>query len=184
MVKIFLHFKKSLSYKNAFSLLEMLISLAIFSILIVVISYIIVLNMRVANKVRARTYVREETSYLLKNLKKDIRNADKIEAFDINDDGVNDLVIHILTEGGLLKKRGWYIDGNRVKRKVIYSGGDGVIDIVTPEDLEIREFDFRLLEKPKNTIVLVKIKGWAVGLPENQSILKEVAVSTRIFEKE
>lgn len=169
---------KNFKNQKAFSLLEVLLTLAIFGILIVLISYIIVINFRIANMVNARTKVREETSYLLKNLKKDIRNAE-----DITEDNSGNLVVEVVPPGqnASVETRTWSF--NSVDKKVLREA-DGTQDFLTPGDIDITSFTFDLQEKENNTIVILNIKARTIGMPEGQNITKNIAVSTRVFEKD
>ena len=79
--KIIQHFREVLvngsktdgSTEDGFSLLELLITLAIFAILMVTTTTILIINLTVARRIKARSYAREETAFMLNVLKKDPR---------------------------------------------------------------------------------------------------------------
>ncbi|MEI7578762.1 MAG: prepilin-type N-terminal cleavage/methylation domain-containing protein [bacterium] len=81
---------------TAFSLVETLVTLAIFSILVAMLSDVLVLNIRVSRKITARTIIREELSQMVGLIQRDMRNAnyidlakcggDKDHPIDINND--------------------------------------------------------------------------------------------------
>lgn len=183
--------KNYLGKERAFSLAELLITLSIFAILIITTTSLLLLNLKVAARVKARTRVREETSYLLKNLKKDIRNA---ESIDINYSG--SLITRVIPfSGGTLEERCWnWEGGSKTVRRFIDSGCSGSSDFVTPGDISIESLSFSQVRVGENSVILIRLEAWKEGMSgdeddscsdaDKQCLLKEVVVSTRIFENE
>lgn len=71
---------------KGFTLLELVASLAIFTIIIVMISNVVIINLRIAMINQARTRTREETGYVLKQMKRDVRNAFRVRIIDASPD--------------------------------------------------------------------------------------------------
>jgi len=164
--------------EKAFSLLELMISLGIFAILIMMVTNLIILNLRVARKVKARTYVREESSFMLKILKKDIRNSDSISGAQ------NELLISIDDPISGTRSYRWSVQGNQIQRTEVNSME---ITYKTPADMTVTKWDslemFQIYTFDENTVVVIRVRARDPnGMPEDQWIKKEVAVSTRNFQ--
>jgi len=175
--------------EEGFSLLEMLITLAIFGILMVTTTSLLVINLTVSRKVKARTYAREETAFMLNVLKKDIRNAEP--GLTVSEGG-NELRVTVVDPAyeDTSHNYVWSIDGNRIERKE-----DPKVSYNTPSDIEFSDLVFDSLYCDENNCVIkITVQAWTIGMPgdkgegcdsENkQCIKKEVAVSTRNFEFE
>jgi prepilin-type N-terminal cleavage/methylation domain-containing protein len=178
---------KIVNRSKGFSLLELLITLGIFAILMATVTNIIVINIRVAKQIEARTKVREETGYVLKNLKKDIRNASSINHVVVDDTEVQ-LKVVILDTTGTSIERVWSFkettdpdDTNEtivlVKRLV---GGN--TDFMSPSEIKYESFSIDVQSKSGgNTFVVVDLHARTMGMPEGQTIHKRVGISTRVF---
>lgn len=77
---------------KAFSLLETLITLAIFGILMAMLTQVILINLQVSRKTFARSRVREEISELITLIQRDVRNADLIK--DCGQSTVSGIVVN------------------------------------------------------------------------------------------
>lgn len=64
---------------KAFSILEMLVTMAIFAILIVMLLNSLLLNIRLSTKINIRSTVRSNIDELVTQIERDIRNADSID---------------------------------------------------------------------------------------------------------
>ncbi|MBN2015743.1 prepilin-type N-terminal cleavage/methylation domain-containing protein [Candidatus Dojkabacteria bacterium] len=176
------------SDSSGFSLLELLITLGIFSILMVTVTAILVINLNVARKIKGRTYAREETAFVLNILKKDIRNAEFIE----EDSGK--LRVVVIDEGGNSRTYEWSHDGDDIVREETIP--DTRVTYRTPEDVDFESFNFTVTENENNWLVRISVTAWSAGMPgqpledggscsntEQQCITKEVAIATRNFEE-
>jgi len=180
-----------LSKERAFSLLEILITLGIFGILFVIITNIILINLIAARRVAARSYVREETAFVLNLLKKDIRNADQIV-----DTGNNTFTVAFKPEGaGESHTYLWYQgddldgDGFSIFRDDVTPGFEKPT-YKTPGDIDIgpltgadsdKKLTIQISSDGVNSLVKIELGAKTVGMPEDQWIKKTVAASTRIF---
>jgi prepilin-type N-terminal cleavage/methylation domain-containing protein len=63
---------------SGFSLIETLVTLAIFGILMAMLSQVLILNLQVSRKISARTTIREELTQVVGLIQRDMRNADAI----------------------------------------------------------------------------------------------------------
>jgi prepilin-type N-terminal cleavage/methylation domain-containing protein len=185
MRKVLFKLKSKIFNNEGFSLLELLITLAIFGILMVTTTRIITINLIVARKVKARTYAREETAFMLNVLKKDIRNAET---------GVtvtsNSIILKVTDENRIPKYYRWLVSGTRIQREDYPSG---VINYQTPSDIEFRELVFQsqtTCSTEENCLIKITVNAWTLGMPgdpgvacsdDKQCVKKEVVVSTRNF---
>lgn len=176
-----------LNLSRGFSLLELLITLAIFGILMVIITSILLINLTVARRVKARTYAREESAFMLNILKKDIRNAESVAGIGTN------LKVAIIEEDLHAHCYRWFldVDGERyqIERREINCTDNSDMyayaSYRTPSDVEFSDFSFKVIENDGNSVVTIKIVAWTTGMPgepDRQLLTKEVAVSTRNFD--
>lgn len=176
-----------------FSMLELLITLAILSILMITITNIIIVNLKVAKRVQARTYVREETTFATNLIKKDVRNALNVRA---NNTVVLDGQQRETIEIDMLDAQGnsgtiyWSVWENAdgvptLRRKVRVGGGVGD-SFLTPGDIEIVQFDYEIIEDAvsDNTYVRIQLKSSNDGMPDGQTVNKAISVSTRNYDFE
>jgi len=173
---------KLIILEEGFSLLELLITLAIFGILMVTTTSILVINLTVARKVKARSYAREETAFMFNVLKKDIRNAE--EALTINPDNIE---VKVVDENSQTHTYTWRMDNDIVQRAEVSE-----VSYKTPSDIKFYDLSFEGSCEEENCIVKISAKAWTNGMPgsmedtcdskDKQCIQKEVVVSTRNFE--
>jgi len=157
--------------------------MGIFAILMVIIMSILVINLKVSMRVKARSYAREESSFALNLLKKDIRNAESLSfagspAGAVPTSSVP-LVVSVLDAGGTGHIYNWFLNGTQITR---LDTGTGNITYLTPDDVTFdvsQGFWIKVNKEGDNAIVNVKLKVTTGGMPKDQWIYKEVAVSTR-----
>lgn len=175
-----------LNLSKGFSLLELLITLAIFGILLVIITSILLINLTVARRVKARTYAREESAFMLNILKKDIRNAESVAEMGTN------LKVAIIEEDARAHCYRWFHDKTggepyQIERREIDCADNSdyaYASYRTPSDIEFDDFSFKVIENDNNWVVIIKVVAWTTGMPgepDKQLLTKEVAVSTRNF---
>lgn len=187
---------------DGFSLVELLVTLAIFGILMATVTSIIVVNLRVARRIKARTYVREETAFMLNVLKKDLRNADNVICVDkfwrdvthstppcnLYDPAKLRVIVADPNTPGLDHIYDWTQTGNRISR---LEGTNPTY--MTPSDVEFNmsvPLRFDIFYSQDNSVVKITLQAWTLGMPGDPSVpadppqwlRKEVAVSTRNFE--
>lgn len=78
--------KKLKTRMKALSLVETVFTLAIFAILLVMLSEVLVLNIRASNMIKFRSSIRDELSELTSLIQRDIRNAGFIDIANCDDD--------------------------------------------------------------------------------------------------
>ena len=178
--------------EGGFTLLEIVVSLAIFAILVLAIANILIINMRAGMRVKAKNYAREESSFMLNILKKDIRNAELVSyagtVGSIPSSAVP-LEVVVRDESGTNRTYAWYYTSSGC-------GGDGLISreeltppgvpsiYKTPCDLEVSwdSFDFATDISTGNSVINMRFSARAKGMRTGDSVVKEVSVATRNFE--
>lgn len=174
---------------KGFSLLELVVSLAIFGILLAILSNLIIINMRVVLRNRARTRVREETGIALKLLKKDIRNAESLDpgtctssncTLTINDgSGSCDIQWSRVVSG----------DDEYIQR-VPTGGSCSTTNIYrTPSDIQIKDVEYTayVFDSGENKMgsVIINIEATTHGISREgfpALVTKTVIASTRNFD--
>ncbi len=173
--------------KAGFSILELLITLGIFAILMAIVSGIIFINLTASRRVKARSYVREETAFLLNIFKKDVRNAESLSYDEVNEI----LSVNIIDADATLRTYTWQQEDNQIVRRL---ESDGSISYRAPgdiifDDAQDEKFTMRVDCTADNSNCLVKVsfRAWTPGMPgeeggaDQQWLKKEIAVSTRNF---
>jgi prepilin-type N-terminal cleavage/methylation domain-containing protein len=170
------------SSSGGFSLVELLITLGIFGILMALVTNIIVINLKAARRIKARSYAREESSFMLNVLKKDVRNAE-----EVTDLGGNEILIKIVDDVGGVPTTNcyrWFQSGNIIEReKIDGCTGSSSTSYRTPSDVTFQNLTFQVFSSIDNWVVKMSVQSWTTGMPDSprQWITKEVAVSTRNF---
>lgn len=169
------------NYQGGFSLLELLISLAILGVILVTTTTIIMLNLTAARKIESRSYAREESAFLLNVLKKDIRNAESVVV-----DNENNTISVVLIEPSSNSTTNylWRINNDRVER----AENGNKTTYITPIDVEFSDVNFEKVEGANinNELVYIYMEVWVYGMPEDDTgnklpIKKEIVVSTRNY---
>lgn len=124
---------------KAFSLLEMLVTMAIFAILIVMLLNSLLLNIRLSTKINIRSTVRSNIDELVTQIERDIRNADYI---DPSTCGEKSCVIVI--DG---KTYTWQGTSNSLQRM---STAFGQSDFISSPNLYIKSINFNVLSSDKD----------------------------------
>lgn len=191
---------------DGFSLVELLITLGIFGILMAIVTSIIIINLKAAQRIKARSYAREESSFMLNVLKKDVRNAEIICS---NTSPSGWFVVTVLDESGTPHTYRWIQNGTQILREegsvaspCNFTVFASPITYRTPSDVEFDSsdtngnsipdgFELEVTCDPNNCFVKITTKAWTIGMPgdsgvtcgnpDKQCITKEVAVSTRNF---
>ncbi len=96
------HLKRTKT-KKAYSLLELVISLAIIAIASIVMINFLITSVKVSISSLARSTVREEVSNDVTLMSRDIRNADKIVSLSCPQDGSNVCEIELVVSGNQYK---------------------------------------------------------------------------------
>ena len=169
--------------QKGFTLLELLITLAIFAILMVTTTSLLFMNLTAARKIKARSYVREEGAFMLNVLKKDIRNASFVS---LNN---NTLTIKYTESGN--PSESCYVWSQGVSDSRIYRkdcSDPNKISYATPSDIEFTGWILGALNSStSNYVIKVSFSAWTVGMPEDAAgnkdyVKKETIISTRNFQ--
>ncbi|MFC1780101.1 PilW family protein [Patescibacteria group bacterium] len=178
--------------EEGFSLLELLITLAIFGILLVTTTSIILINLTAARRIKSRSYTREESAFMLNILKKDIRNANSILCPDgiggytsCGTTTVHEMLVNITEDTGPYNYI-WKQSGSEIVREDL----NAKISFKTPSDVTFDNsqgglpFTLDTDCDAENCVIRIRFRAWTEGMSDNprQWIEKEVAVSTRNFE--
>jgi len=175
--------KKIFKNKKGFSLLELLITLAIFAILMVTTTALLVINLKAARKIKARSYAREETAFMFNVLKKDIRNANSV----VYDSGNQTLMVTLQDQydPSINRIYTWEFDEDSIVRK---EGSN--TNYRMPEDIIINNTPLVkkvVSQSGSNIVLLLHVEAWTTGMADDNNgehiyVTKEVIVSTRNYD--
>lgn len=179
---------------KAFSLVETMVTLAIFGILMAMLSQVLLLNLEVSRKISARTRIREELSALVGLLQRDMRNAGHIVLEECGDNlkidnwsGVNgckmshvESFVWVNNEHDLCKKANTAVQS--LCRIV-----DGEITFRTSDVLNIDSISFQSSQiedekgTKKATIIVTIIASAANPSWDVTDQVRQIVVTTRNF---
>lgn len=171
---------KQISNKKAYSLLEVVVSLAIIAVMMVMLTNILIISLSVAAKTAARSNVREETSNILANIKRDVRNAELINSCS----GENDQAVceGVLAVSG---KFTWKLCDNEDGTKgVCKFDASGNIIEKSPEYLTIDKLLFDVgfdKTRDKRTILVTIVSSYKGGDLNIKNIVQQTSISTRNY---
>jgi len=166
--------------KKGYSILEVVVSLAIIAIMMVMLTNVMVISLTVSAKTSARANAREEVSNILANMKRDIRNAEVIKSCS----GDNDSAIceGILSISGAFT---WGLctenDGTKI---VCKKDRNGVIIESTPSHINIDtlSFDVGFDETPDRRTIIVTIIASNESAKLNvKNVIQQTSISTRNY---
>ena len=175
--------------KKAFSLIEVIVSVAIFSVIILITSQIFSLTVNAQRNAIASQNVQESLKYFLEVMAKEIRMALPDE---IGDCGVSPGNIYSLTEGvneDTLKFKNYEeqcveytinIDNEVSRFQITRDGNTGYI---SPLEININHLDFELdNDSLKQPLVTVNIEAEALNLKDAKSQMTiQTSVSSRYY---
>ncbi|MDA3803026.1 MAG: prepilin-type N-terminal cleavage/methylation domain-containing protein [Patescibacteria group bacterium] len=176
-------------FKKAFSLIEVMVSVAIFSVIILITSQIFSLTVNAQRNAIASQNVQESLKYFLEVVAKEIRMALP------DDSGVCGVVpgeIYDLTEGetgDTLKFKNYEgecviytidVDDGVTRFQIVRDGNTGYI---SPFEIEINHLDFELdSDLLKQALVTVNIEAEALNLKDSKSQMTiQTSVSSRYY---
>jgi prepilin-type N-terminal cleavage/methylation domain-containing protein len=171
--------KLLLKYK-AFSLVETVVTLAVFAILMTMLSQVLIMNWRINRIVTERSRFREEFSQLTGLIQRDFRNADFIDLDACGEDIVypsinNNKVCKI----NVIEDYWWYLcEGYICKDK-----GDKELIYKSSAILKIEDLSIELIaENNENLTIYITVKASARN--ENWKInnqVRQIVVNTRNY---
>lgn len=184
--------------KKAFSLVETVVTLAVFGILLAMLSQVLLLNIRVSRKISERSRIREELAEFVGLLQRDLRNASFVEV-DVNPDdskcgenvdldgfgGENDngcQMSHVQTF--------YWVDGSSTHCdsgrvcKVDANTGDLLFQTSDVLNIEEIDFDYAIFEgdDAKATIIVTLIANASNPTWDITDQVRQISVSTRNFD--
>ena len=171
--------KNPKKYKRAYSLAEVIISLAIIGVILTILFNALIIAIQVTNKSLSRSVVREEISEVTTLISRDIRNADIIL-------GCGDLAISQTCDMVLNGTQvSWSICGTSVCRNEIGTSGP-TLTFQTSEVLNVTAFTFErgisTLTDPRKGNILFTIVGSHNNARLNiTNIVRQVTISTRNY---
>ncbi len=166
--------------KTGFSLLEMTVSLGIIAVIMVMLTNILIISLTVSSKTAARGLVREETSNVLANIKRDIRNAQLIEECL----GENETAS---CEGTLALSgsfRWGMCDNDNGTKAICKYDKDGNIEEKTPDSININKLLFDVgfdKTQDKRTVLVTIVSSYKIEGLNVQNIIQQTSVSTRNY---
>ncbi|MBN1915545.1 type II secretion system protein [Candidatus Dojkabacteria bacterium] len=166
--------------KKAYSLLEIVVSLAIIAVMLVMLTNVMIISLSVAAKTAARANVREEISNILSNIKRDIRNSQVINhCVGENDEAVCEGVL------AMSGKFSWKLCDNEDGTKGVCKYDDnGSIQERSPEYMTIDKLFFDIgFDKTldKRTILVTIVGSYRGGALNISNVVQQTAISTRNY---
>lgn len=179
---------------KAYSILEVLITLALFGVLIAMLSNILLLNFKTSRQVAYRSKIREELSELVSLIQRDMRNADYVVLAEC---GNGQLINNQATVDGCkmshVEEFVWVnqtyqacrdssiVDINRICK--IDSSGNVIYK--TSDEIQIDQINFDILTEgldgKQATIIITLIASAANPNWEVDNQVRQITVSTRNF---
>ncbi len=172
---------KRLKNKKAYSLLEVIVTLAITSIIIVMLTNILLLSLDISKKSFIRASIREEQSKILLKIEKDIKNSILIDSCS----GENETA---LCEVTLDKKYYWALcdDGNlrSICKKINLNTPNEQIVEKLPDYINVNYISFEQApseDLSKKTIVVTLSFSYKDETYGINDLVRQVIVSTRNY---
>lgn len=172
--------RKQKKLKKAYSLAEVIISLAIIGVILTILFNALIIAIQVTNKSLSRSVVREEISEATTLISRDIRNADIIlNCGDTVASQSCDMVLNGV-------RVSWSVCGVSVCRNEMGANGSSTLTYQSSEILSISTFNFErgisTLTDPRKGNILFTI----VGSHSNErlnitNIVRQVTISTRNY---
>lgn len=168
-------------HAEAFSLLEMVVSIGIMGIVMVMLNSVIINMAMVANKSLARSFIREEVTDIAERISRDIRDADRIIACEGSFEG-QDAKCEIQKTDTL----SWELCGNVGSQTICQKDAGGQIVYQTSPAMKIEDFSFEQGFAGQNNFTQRNILITIVGSHRNPNlevtnILRQTSVSTRNY---
>lgn len=167
--------------KRAYSLAEVIISLAIIGVILTILFNALIIAIQVTNKTLSRSIVREEIGEVTTLISRDVRNADII--LNCGDSGSTqscDLVVNG-------ERISWTQCGNAVCRNVIDSvSGSSAQSFQTSPVLSVTTFSFErgvatLTDPRKGNILFTVVGNHSNERLNITNVVRQVTISTRNY---
>ncbi len=179
-------------FKKGYSLIEIIISLAIMGFAITVMFSFLILSLQVSILSLSRSLVREEISNISSLISRDIRNADYVincgdqahpESCELVQNGVN-FIWQKCDENGIVNANGAL--NNRGCKFRILTGNQKEIMFISSEILQIQNFEFSLgytdsSSDAKTNIVFLINASHSNSNYNIKNVIRQISVSTRNF---
>jgi len=160
--------------KASFTLLETIVTIAIYAVMLLMITNIVILNAKLNEQMKMRTRIRNELSQISSSIKRDVRNADSI-----NPDECQSTRCLITISGSVIN---WNLDANKLTRTANSTPTE-----ITADYLIIDSVNFSAIAEPdrNNTKVTIILTIMAKGKNEAWNINNQVVqdiISIRNFD--
>lgn len=167
-------------YKKAYSLAEVIISLAIIGVILTILFNALIIAIQVTNKSLSRSVVREEISEATTLISRDVRNADII--LNCGDTAASQTCDMVLNG----TRVSWSVCGASVCRNEIGSSGSTTLTYQSSEVLSVTTFRFErgissLTDPRKGNILFTVVGSHSNSRLNITNIVKQVTISTRNY---
>lgn len=130
------HLQTRKKYKKAYSLVEVIISMAVIAVILTILFNTILITLRISFKNYSRSVIREEITEVASSISRDVRNADLV----LGCGGIpatNNC--SVVLDGKIIQ---WYICDNKICKDESIDGVSFVNVYTSPNNFEVVQLDF------------------------------------------
>lgn len=171
-------YRNNINKKRGFTLIEMLVSIAIFSVVMVIVMGTIVTIVDVSRKTRTMTEAMSNLNFVVESMTRTLKTATKIDLIEspygkvtATDQNSNYVVYEVITDNTIKK--------NRI-RKTVGNCGSDCQEFITSEDIDITGYTIQTFEYKNQPRVMIGLKG---RVETTRGIYSEFILQTTVAQR-
>jgi prepilin-type N-terminal cleavage/methylation domain-containing protein len=149
----------NINKKRGFTLIEMLVSIAIFSVVMVIVMGTIVTIVDVSRKTRTMTEAMSNLNFVVESMTRTLKTAiditvtdgsktDEVRAIDQNQ---KEIVYEVIKDDTIKK--------NRIQKTIVNCGSSDCGEYITSEDIDITGYTIQTFQYNNQPRVMISLKG-------------------------